>query len=76
MVIVHPHYYGRVVARFTDTRGLGRYAAVTLRGKNGVLVTFISVYITPAGGGLDKRLHKAGVSPATHEISPRENRMR
>jgi hypothetical protein len=51
MVIVHPHYYGRVVARFTDARGPGRYAAVTLRGKNGVLITFIAVYLTPAPGG-------------------------
>ncbi len=51
MIIVHPHYYGRVVARFTDTRGLGRYVAITIKGKNGVLVTFISVYLTPAPGG-------------------------
>ena len=51
MVMVHPHHYGRVVARFTDARGLGRYAAVTLRGKNGVLITFNAVHLTPAPGG-------------------------
>ena len=51
MVIVHPHYYGRVVARFTGVRGLGKYAAVTLKGGNGVLITFNSVYLTPVPGG-------------------------
>ena len=45
------HYYGRVVSRFTDARGLGRYAAITIGGENGVLATFISVYLTPAPGG-------------------------
>ena len=33
MVLVHPHYTGRAVARFSDNRGLGRYAAITLREK-------------------------------------------
>ena len=47
MVVVHPHHYGRVVDMFTDTRGPGRYVAVTLRGKNGVLITSMSVYPTP-----------------------------
>ena len=51
MLVVHPHYYGRVLGRFTDSRGLGWYAAVTLRGKNGVLITFSSTYLTPATGG-------------------------
>ena len=56
MILVHPHCYGRVVVRFTDTHGLGRYVAITIKGKNGVLVTFISVYLTPAtgGGGRDR----------------------
>ncbi len=51
LVMVHPHYTGRIVARFSDNRGLGRYAALTLRGKNGTLMTFISVYLTPALSG-------------------------
>ena len=51
MIIVHPHYYDRVVARFTDTRGLSRYTAISIKGKNRALVTFISVYLTPAPGG-------------------------
>ena len=51
MVMIHPHYSGRVVAKIYDTRGLGRYAAITLRGKNGSLITFISVYLTPSPGG-------------------------
>ena len=31
MVLAHPHYTGRIVARLSDNRGLGRYAAITLR---------------------------------------------
>ena len=50
-VLVHPHYTGRVVARFSDNHGPGRYAAITLRGKNGALITFISVYLTSSISG-------------------------
>ena len=51
MVVIHPHYSGRAVAKFCDNRGLGRYAAITLRGKKGTLITFISVYLTPSLSG-------------------------
>ena len=40
-----------MVAKFNDDRGLGKYAAITLRGGNGALITFISVYLTPALSG-------------------------
>ena len=51
MVMVRTYDYKRVVDRFTDARGPGQYAAATLRGNNGVLITFISVYLTPTPGG-------------------------
>ena len=51
MVLVHPHNSGRVTAKFYDNRDLGRYAAITLRGEKGTLVTFISVYLTPSPSG-------------------------
>ena len=51
MVAVHPHYSGWAVAKFYDNRGLGRYAAVTLRGKNGALITSVSVYLIPSLSG-------------------------
>ena len=49
IVLVHPHYAGRVVARFSDNHGLGRYVATTLW--EGDLVTFISMYLTPSVSG-------------------------
>ena len=55
MVLVHPQYTGWVVARFSVNRGIGRYAAITLRGKNGTLITFISVYLTPSNSGENGR---------------------
>ena len=33
MVIVHPHYSGRAVAKFYENCGLGSYAAIALREK-------------------------------------------
>ena len=51
MVIVHPHYSGRAIAKFYDNRGLGRYAAIALRGVGVGVITLISVYITPSPCG-------------------------
>lgn len=49
--MIHSHYTGRVVAKLYDNCGLGRYAGITLRGKTGALVTFISACLTPALSG-------------------------
>ena len=51
MVVVHRHYSGRAVAKLYDNRGLGRYAAITLRGGEWTLITVISVYLTPSLSG-------------------------
>ena len=51
IVPVQSHYSGRATAKFYDNRGLGRYAAITLRGGKGTLITFISVYLTPLPSG-------------------------
>ena len=44
IVLVHPHYTGRGVARFSDNRGLGCYAAITPREKRNPDHVYISVH--------------------------------
>ena len=51
-VVVHPQLASRVVKKFVDESGLGRYCGIQLKGKNGSLVTFISTYNAPNGSSL------------------------
>ena len=45
MIMVHPHYSGRVVAKLYDNRGLGRYAAIARKGERALIGLRTAVFL-------------------------------
>ena len=49
-IILPPHFRNRIVNPITDHRNLGRYCALTIRGRRGSNLTLFSAYFNPAPG--------------------------
>jgi hypothetical protein len=49
-IILPPHFRNRIINPITDHRNLGRYCALTIRGRRGSNLTLFSAYFNPAPG--------------------------